>query len=224
MMNRAEFMRQLEALLQGISPTEREEALQYYNDYFNDAGAENEQDVIAALGTPARVAENIKRDLSGSGYGDNPEERKPTGRHDMVEYQGTRAREIKEEKKMSTGMIVLIVILAVLASPILLGIGSGVVGILTGIVAAWFGLIIGFGVASILLFVILVVLIAAAVMTIMAGDIIVGMGLIGGGLLCGGIGILFLMLTVAMAGIATPAIFRGIASLCRGLFGGKQTA
>ncbi|EKC52295.1 hypothetical protein OBE_13162, partial [human gut metagenome] len=36
-MNRTEFMRQLESLLQNISATEREEALQYYNEYFNDA-------------------------------------------------------------------------------------------------------------------------------------------------------------------------------------------
>ena len=35
-MNRTEFMRQLESLLQNISATEREEALQYYNEYFND--------------------------------------------------------------------------------------------------------------------------------------------------------------------------------------------
>ena len=30
-MNRTEYMRQLESLLQNISATEREEALQYYN-------------------------------------------------------------------------------------------------------------------------------------------------------------------------------------------------
>ena len=51
-MNRTEFMRQLESLLQNISATEREEALQYYNEYFNDAGPENEQNVIEALGNP----------------------------------------------------------------------------------------------------------------------------------------------------------------------------
>ena len=37
-MNRVEFMRQLESLLRSIAPMEREEALQYYNDYFDDAG------------------------------------------------------------------------------------------------------------------------------------------------------------------------------------------
>lgn len=59
-------MRQLESLLQNISATEREEALQYYNEYFNDAGPENEQNVIEALGNPAKVAENIKRTFSGT--------------------------------------------------------------------------------------------------------------------------------------------------------------
>ena len=45
-MSRWEFMRRLEELLSDISPNEREEALQYYNDYFNDAGKENEKEVI----------------------------------------------------------------------------------------------------------------------------------------------------------------------------------
>lgn len=31
-MNRVDFMKQLESLLQNISPSEREEALQYYNE------------------------------------------------------------------------------------------------------------------------------------------------------------------------------------------------
>ena len=91
-MNRAEFMRQLEILLQGISPAERAEALQYYNDYFNDAGAENEQSVIAALGTPARVAENIKRDLNGgNNAGDSAgdfEAARSSGNAQMIRYQG----------------------------------------------------------------------------------------------------------------------------------------
>ena len=65
-MSRWEFMRQLEELLSDISPSEREEALQYYNDYFNDAGKENEQEVIKALGSPEQVAQIVK-----DGLGDN---------------------------------------------------------------------------------------------------------------------------------------------------------
>lgn len=62
-MSRWEFMRQLEELLSDISPSEREEALQYYNDYFNDAGRENEKEVIDALGSPEQVAQIVKEGL-----------------------------------------------------------------------------------------------------------------------------------------------------------------
>ena len=66
-MSRWEFMRQLEELLSDISPNEREEALQYYNDYFNDAGRENEQEVIAALGSPQQVAGIVREGLEDGG-------------------------------------------------------------------------------------------------------------------------------------------------------------
>lgn len=66
-MNRAEFMRRLSELLYDVSPSEREEAIQYYNDYFDDAGAENEQSVIISLGTPEQVAGTIKAGLFDGG-------------------------------------------------------------------------------------------------------------------------------------------------------------
>lgn len=69
-MNRYDFMRQLEMLLSDITPNERKEALQFYNDYFDDAGAENEQNVIKALGSPAKVAASIKADLTGNASGE----------------------------------------------------------------------------------------------------------------------------------------------------------
>ena len=62
-MNRLEFMQQLEALLSDISQGEREEALQYYNDYLNDAGVENEQEVLDAMGSPEQLAKVIKEGL-----------------------------------------------------------------------------------------------------------------------------------------------------------------
>ena len=63
-MNRKEFMDRLEKLLWNISDSEREEALQYYNDYFDDAGPENEAGVIADLVSPEQVAQKIKAGLS----------------------------------------------------------------------------------------------------------------------------------------------------------------
>lgn len=85
-MNRTEYMRQLESLLQNISATEREEALQYYNEYFNDAGPENEQNVIEALGNPVKVAENIKKDIFGNGYGENNYQRAGADSRAVITY------------------------------------------------------------------------------------------------------------------------------------------
>lgn len=68
-MDRAEFMRRLSDLLQDVPPAEREEALQYYNDYFDDAGEGNEAGVIASLGTPEELAKTIKAGLADGGNG-----------------------------------------------------------------------------------------------------------------------------------------------------------
>ena len=59
-MIREDFMDKLAFLLQDLSETDREEALQYYNDYFDDAGPENEATVVEELGSPEQVAPKIK--------------------------------------------------------------------------------------------------------------------------------------------------------------------
>lgn len=105
-------------------------------------------------------------------------------------------------------MTVLLVILAVFASPFILGL----LGMMLGLLAMWFALILSFGVVVLCMFIALFTLLIVGGMCIPT-DPLVGMGVIGGGLVCGGVGILFLMLTVAMAGAATPAIFRGIGHL-----------
>ena len=219
-MNRTEYMRQLESLLQNISATEREEALQYYNEYFNDAGPENEQNVIEALGNPAKVAENIKKDNSyqraGADsrsvitYPADPQTENGNGeqRNRQSDASQTAQAQVVSPQKnegMSTGMIVLIVILCILASPVILGAASAGIGVAAGLIAAWFGLIIGFGATAAALILVLIALVAAGIISMFTHPF-VGMCLIGAGLICGGIGLLFLMLTVAMAGIATPAI------------------
>lgn len=226
-MNRAEFMRQLESLLQNIPQAEREEALQYYNDYFDDAGPENEKAVLEALGNPFRVAENIKRDVNENGYQDE-DIRGNSVRHPVVKYQdaengnrqdggqngdayGTSAPKPKSED-MPTWQLVLLIVLGILLLPVALGLASALVSAIFGLFVGWFALIFGFGVAAFVLFVVLVALLVAGVTCILEMPI-AGMALIGGGLFCGGLGILFLMLTVAMAGIVTPALFKGCAQL-----------
>lgn len=59
-MNRRDFLTALIAELRNIEPSELQDALQYYNEYFDEAGAENEQAVIAELGTPQEIASKIR--------------------------------------------------------------------------------------------------------------------------------------------------------------------
>ena len=42
-MNREQFIAQLARLLQDLPPAERQEAIRYYQEYFDDAGPENER-------------------------------------------------------------------------------------------------------------------------------------------------------------------------------------
>ena len=209
-MSRVEFMRQLESLLQNISPMEREEALQYYNDYFDDAGPENEQDVLDALGNPARVAESIKRDQSINGTVGNSVKHPIVKRSDSQsgqEGQGSQEKGRKEE--MPTWQLVLWIVLGIVLSPIALSLLTALVSALFGLIVAWFSLIFGIGFTALVLVVLLFVLGAVGIANLITSPFM-GVALIGGGLICGGIGILFLMLTVALAGIVTPAIFKGI--------------
>ena len=340
-MNRADFMDQLESLLQSIAPTEREEAIQYYNDYFDDAGKENEQDVIEALGNPARVAENIKRDLLGNGYGEKPMRKAQASDRALMEYgkeeqdsdgdtdqdsgnpatgdgQGSAATghsqgsgsasagygqgsgsaaagygqgsgnaaagngqgggsaagygqgsgsakkesdrqawgsykgyesgsqdfaagedryqwshdtagwsqdvpEKSQKGRLPVWAIALLVTVLVLVSPALLGIIAGVLGLLVGALAGWFGLIFGAGVAAVCLLLAFLVLVATGIICCFISPW-VGMAMVGGGLICGCIGLLFLMVTVAMAGIATPAIFRGIVWIFRAVSSRRRRA
>lgn len=259
-MNKVEFMGQLERLLQNISVQERQEALQYYEDYFADAGPENEQAVIEALGNPARVAENIRRDLYGAGYGDGYEARKPVTGRELTEYEpvhqgmgnaagpapgpaaaaaapwqgvsqpvptwnnagqnGQQGQAGKAGKEPLAGWIIaLIVIACIICLPVLAGLLGGAVGLIASglgvvvsLIFAWFCLILSFGIVALICF-IAGIFISVVGVAGMGLHPLAGMGLVGGGLITIGIGIFFMMLTVAMAGIVTPAIFRGIGRL-----------
>ncbi|MEQ2455592.1 DUF1700 domain-containing protein [Flavonifractor hominis] len=59
-MTRKEYLEQLRALLTGRVPAEElEHMLAYYEEYFDEAGADGEQRVIAELGTPAELVSRV---------------------------------------------------------------------------------------------------------------------------------------------------------------------
>lgn len=68
-MNREVFLRQLRTLLSDVTEEEREEAIRYYEEYFDEAGPEQEQALLFELGSPAKVAGIIRANVPGSRAG-----------------------------------------------------------------------------------------------------------------------------------------------------------
>ena len=107
-MSRTEYMRELDELLHGISKEEREEAMQYYNDYFDDAGSENEEKVIEELGSPAKLAETIRAGINGNAdeaesYGEYGERGYQDRRFESSEYPAGRDDYYKESYSETYG-------------------------------------------------------------------------------------------------------------------------
>lgn len=277
-MDRAEFMSRLTASLSDVLPMEREEAIQYYNDYFDDAGEENEQGVLAALGSPEELAKSIKAGLldggstgeftesgfrsyeeqrrneiirtqsraenqgsaygnpnaqgnaysgsntQGSAYGGPGSQSNPYGGPNAQrDSYGQSTGKNPPPQRMSGGMIALIVILAVLSSPIWIGILGGLFGGSVRLLAGLFGIFLAFLVVGVVMIVVGIALIVTGIVG-MFGAPLAGMSLIGVGLVLAAIGLVFLWLMVLVVGTAIPALIRGIVSLCRRMFhkGGAQ--
>lgn len=251
-MSRADFMKRLAELLTDVSPAEREEAIQYYNDYFDDAGTENEQSVIASLGTPEELAKTIKAGLFDggntgeftekgfSGYEQrqssevlNPEQTQndQSGQQQYSRQQSTQQQwqannayteqtqsgKKQEKQPMSGGTIALIVLLCILASPFLIGIGGGALGIIIGILGALFGIVVGFGAAGIALMIAGVCLFVYGV-TLLFSAPLGGLCVIGAAMVCTAIGLVFFWLVVMLCAALIPAVIRGIVKIFQSIF------
>ena len=220
-MDRMEFMRELEARLSDIPENERREALQYYEDYLNDAGVENEQGAMEQLGTPEKIAENLKAGLTGSdageftenGYQNGNAQNRPPAMRTANPYSGKE--QAKPEEKKETNRVlkfILVALLCIFLAPVILPIGAAMLGLLIAgicaILAIWFSLwIVG-----------LVGVLAGGVV-FFAGIIrmftmpLAGAVLLGTGLLVFGISMLLFIITSWLAVKLIPVIIRGMVNL-----------
>ena len=236
-MNRAEFMEELAIRLAGLPEEERSAALTYYEDYFEDAGVENETEVIRELGSPEMVAESIRADFFGTEFneedysGKNYMEKYGKRSQDTQEEQPVREEErytgyventrpvFEEEKKekaswMNNGLkIVLILLVVAVACPVVFGIGGAVFGLAGGVLSVLF---------------VLPCLVLAGMAVAGAGIAVVvsGVTLIPGGIadffVVSGAGMIVLVIgMLMMAGFGTlcvivyPALYRGVVNLFR---------
>ena len=103
-MTSGEYLNQLQKYLKKLPQSDYEDAMEYFTEYFADAGPEKEQAVIEELGTPKQAAAELMMNLL---------DRKMDEREAM-EQEGKR----KEKKKTTGANVVWIAILALFAAPI----------------------------------------------------------------------------------------------------------
>lgn len=221
-MNKEQYIKELDSLLRNIPAAEREEALSYYAEYFDDAGVENEQQVIEELGQPAKVAANIKEGLKGTiGYQNMGTNYQNSGfQHIETQNVYTGVPEQKSNE-LPTWAIVLIVIGCIIFSPVIIGAAGTALGAVLSVITGIIGLIIGLGASGIGLLIAAIALVAAGISLIMTSGFAAAF-LIGLGLLLAAIGLLFILATVWLCGWALPTFIKWIIGLCKQAFGKKE--
>lgn len=212
-MNKEQFLLRLEQLLSDIPEDERTEALEYYQSYFEDAGVENEANVIEELGSPEKVAQSIREGVNDRG--------EDTVDHPLVsktaDTGGTGANwsdmKQKFQQKDKRSMWLLAIIVAVFTSPIWLGALGTLFGIsislvsviaaiiLTVVILAFVGLIVG------------LVLGLVGVIVFFTGHFGSGLMIFGGGLLLAALGCLCAALLIWMSKTVIPAMIGKVSDL-----------
>ena len=198
-MNRAQFMEQLKKLLSDISEEERQEALDYYESYFDDAGEDQEANVIRELGSPGKVAAIIKADLKDSSqdYGEYTEkgfeDERVRPEPEMMQKRGGRGeRGYHAERKGGNAGVILALILLVFVSPLIKGAVGGILGVIVTLALLPFLIVFGIGAAVLVLFAVGIAAFGAGIGACFSGS--VGFGILGAGIGC-------IVLAVALAGL-----------------------
>ncbi len=142
-MTRREFLDDLSSRLKRLPKHDRLEAIKFYEEYFDEAGSENEQKVISELRSPAHIASKILSEYA---------EREASSIMNFAnkDYKKTDAKERREARKDSAKggfRAVWFTILGIFAAPIAIPLAIAfsviVIALSIGLVALIGGLLIG---------------------------------------------------------------------------------
>lgn len=208
-MNRVEYMTRLAALLQDVPVEERQEAMKYYNDYFDEAGEENEEKVSAELDSPEKVAAAIKAEIYGRNNTD-----------EIFQKEEHRIQKKDENRWWKIVLLIVgsLVVLSV-AGPIVLGLVLTAVAIVFSGFIALIAFVIAAGclaIAGIALFI--------GGLTQIASALPVAFILIGSGMILFAAGVVGVVLLVKFCFVAFPAMFHWIIKVSKKLFRRKAVS
>mgnify|MGYP000931449696 FL=1 len=169
-MNREQFLKELRNRLKRLPPDDVNDALEYYEEYLDEAGPEKEAETISAWGTPAQVASQILADY--------------------VVKQGNGTPTAK--KGLSTAWTVA---LAICASPVAVPLAAAAVCVMIALVVAVAAVILSIGACAAALAAGGVVCVIAG-LSVTFQSFPTMLFFVGIGLLCAGAGIALFLFTV----------------------------
>lgn len=223
-MTRKEYMEQLKKYLKRLPKEDYDNAIEYFSEYFDEAGPENEQQVMEELGQPKEAARELLLNLLQESVGDSKDiiEEKTAALPAAGSYYGesshahsrtdsgnlsTTGYSTSAGKKRSPGKIILLAFLVICASPVsiaLLFAGLAVLAAVifsmavTGVSAIAGGIVLtGFGV------------------TLIARSLAAACMMVGSGFLMAGAGILVGVLTIYICKWCAMGIGRLVNRLVR---------
>ena len=209
-MTKEQFLFQLEQKLLDIPEDERAEAMEYYRDYFSDAGPENEEQVITELGSPDKVAASIKEGLrSGrddAGTVGQPPQTRGTAKSYSEANKGRKQTD-------SRSKWILIILVAIFTFPFWIGIVGALFGILVAIVAVIFSLLVAAVALATVGIVAGVICVIVGIVRFFTGGMVSGLMAVSAGLLVFALGCLCAAALVFVLGQVFPWALRGISNL-----------
>ena len=231
------YLAELRRLLATLPQEEREAALTYYEEYFDDAGAEETGRVIGELGPARALAEQILSGYSRDYLDTTPRSasaQAPARLEDVAEArrreeeakrreeearrqaaaQAEAARRAAAPPSRSGSSTLLIVLLAILSFPLWLPLVITVFSLLFAFAAVIFGLGIGLGAAMLAVLAVGVVVLIAG-LSLLAVHTLEALLACGIGLVLMGLGIILLLFCVFMLVKVVPAVLRLLVRVLR---------
>lgn len=200
-------MKKLEQFLAELSPQERQEAIDYYNSYMDDAGIGINDTVPESIGTPEEVAKELKRSILNPDTDFIADEKININ---VPDKKNMYSNFNNKKKSMSGNEIALIVIIAILTSPIWITIVMAAFSVVVGVVAVAFGL----GVAFVSLIIAGVALVIAG-FAVLLTETATAVGLMGAGFIVMSIGIVLSICVVNCIAVFIPWVIKSISKLAK---------
>lgn len=161
-MNRTEFMSVLEKRLMPLDTEDREDALRYYDELFDEAGPIDEQKILDDLGDPDMIARQILSDNGISPDGSpeymideavRPQQNTQNSGYQQNTQGGQQSftDNIKNDVKNLSDptKIVLIIAIIIVTAPIWGGVVGTLFGLLCGLIGISIGLVAAFSAAGV---------------------------------------------------------------------------